>query len=1646
MANWSGEANGKNGNVTGPFYIYNKIKVERTDYDTKCKIKVYCYAVSTVGTSDMIRGKASSYSNGDYGSASDRKSISKGGTVLCQTGEFEVTRGTTDKTIRCWTRIDFDSTIYYVGNWDNASLVVTIPAVKKYTITYHSNGSTSAPSPQTKYHGTNVTLSNDVPETPIGYHFSKWNTESDGSGTDYNSGATYTENKDVVLYAQWVPNTYNIYYYNNDIENGQTETAPIIETIAYDQEWSMHVGLAPRIEYNFLKWNTKRDGTGTSYNASTPMGAYKKTSDSVYYAIWTLKKYSINYYANPSTDSSIKNIPEKQTKTHGINIDLSNFTPTRKGYDFTYWAFNKNGGTPTYAKGATYTNDKALSLYTTWTPVYCSVNYDANVPDDNPHEAVPETMPSAANVQRDLKWYIENKTPVREYHTFEGWHITRDITDTAYYPNGIGPIITANTTLYADWSRDQYSVIYNANGGTTAPSNITESCGNSVIISGEASRDSISKPYAVRFVVTASVNNEIVGNFSDNSTAPRILWGYATTTYSLNNWNTKKDGTGTSYNVQASYQGTKDSTLLLYAQWNTYEPRPTYPSITLPEIGTVENYVFKGWYRQGNQAPTVSPGVTGSFTLDEDYQYRENNAITTLYARWIPTTYTVEYSTAEFEDGVVENMPAPSSQIYRLSDNYTIPTTIPSFNFYENEETNKTYTVTYDYQNGKNTIKKMVGGKKRAFLGWKNNGDISDNPNPLYVKDEVYNPLTTTAGWTVSLLAHWGSEIDGAELPEMPQREGYTFGGWFKDLNYVDQIEIDNETGLIPPNEDRSDIVVYAKWTPWICRVQYSGLSQYNVQEWPYINKAEITITEEIPQKAPVVETYKVYREGNRTNPYEGFEAVSNFSFNNWVAKLNDTDIIYNSNQSISNAFNAEGGAIALYDEITNDFKGYQLNLVPSWNVTSTVPTLSFPEIEDDNIASWEIYKVWQDVNTNEWQEEKLITVDKNIKTYTPPADSDIAIYAVSKPDEWSITYNANGGFFDENEDTTSIIDNTSPNTILDNLILNRTNFEPTYTVIIHNEQDRITPIKEQTLTPCYTYTFNNWNTINDGSGIEYESGDSYTNRKNITLYAQWNEFLEEEGSDTISLETSLIEGYNFGGWYSDSRFNNLISSELSFDYPVTKSLDIYAKWTKKNYQIEYDINGGKIKTCPASQTKIYNQDITLSNRTPVYLDHIFIGWRSEINFEPLIKEIGGNSVQLNIYYALSDVEELIDPAADSANWNWTTTIPEPQEDAPYLWGKVAIIWPNEQQITNTAIAYIGNQYHCEIIEEYGLINVQDPGAITSWTTERPILTNNMHLYERVSIKWLTDILWPKDTYSWNRSMTLIAQWREIKTLTEWLSNWENTVASENAAGNEIVLWDGSGETHQYLNSSQLLNALYRLNNTNSYVYGEGYKLKLDLINPYGDIDDNNNVEKLSRTIFVPAKKEIINGEEKFSGYYELPAGVKVAEISMFDGAQASILYQAHMNLDYVDANTPDFYEVVEQVAGQISGLQTLNQNITTLLKTKYYAKDTNGNIAYEYSLDSWNLYSIEGPNGVEFEISTINNPSLTTYQLDSKGLFVKSTANGNKLYLDKEEQINHCILKGIFDIETNKYIISENITNKLFINYRANIVQRVYI
>lgn len=96
--------------------------------------------------------------------------------------------------------------VYYPKGTYSIDSGVTLYAqweIIKNSITYYGNAdnATNVPGWVNKNYGDSITIA--AGPTRLGYKFTGWNTKSDGKGTSYAAGATYSKNEDLILYAQW---------------------------------------------------------------------------------------------------------------------------------------------------------------------------------------------------------------------------------------------------------------------------------------------------------------------------------------------------------------------------------------------------------------------------------------------------------------------------------------------------------------------------------------------------------------------------------------------------------------------------------------------------------------------------------------------------------------------------------------------------------------------------------------------------------------------------------------------------------------------------------------------------------------------------------------------------------------------------------------------------------------------------------------------------------------------------------------------------------------------------------------------------------------------------------------------------------------------------------------------------------------------------------------------------------------------------------------------------------------------------------------------------------------------------------------------------------------------------------------------------
>jgi hypothetical protein len=77
--------------------------------------------------------------------------------------------------------------------------------INQYTASFNANGgSGTAPGQQTGDYGSYITIPDRATLSRVDWAFGGWNTEADGSGTNYAMGASYTVLNDVTFYALWI--------------------------------------------------------------------------------------------------------------------------------------------------------------------------------------------------------------------------------------------------------------------------------------------------------------------------------------------------------------------------------------------------------------------------------------------------------------------------------------------------------------------------------------------------------------------------------------------------------------------------------------------------------------------------------------------------------------------------------------------------------------------------------------------------------------------------------------------------------------------------------------------------------------------------------------------------------------------------------------------------------------------------------------------------------------------------------------------------------------------------------------------------------------------------------------------------------------------------------------------------------------------------------------------------------------------------------------------------------------------------------------------------------------------------------------------------------------------------------------------------
>ena len=348
---------------------------------------------------------------------------------------------------------DGSGTNYAEGATYSTDAVLTLyakwTALATYVVTYNTNGATSgtAPANQTKTQGINLTLAtNSGTLAKTGFSFAGWSTAADGSGTTYAGGATYSTDAVLTLYAKWTAlPTFNVTYNGNGSTFGTTPSAQT-KTQGTNLTLASNSGTLAKTGSTFAGWNTAADGSGTNYAEGA---TYSTDAALTLYAKWTaLPTYAVTYNANGATSGTA---PANQTKTQGTNLTLATNSGTlaKTGFSFAGWNTAADGSGTTYAGGATYSTDAALTLFAKWTalPTF-NVFYNGNGSSSGAVPTDAATYLSGATVSV----FGNTGTLAKTGYTFAGWNTAANGSGTTQAAASTFSMGSANVTLYAQWS------------------------------------------------------------------------------------------------------------------------------------------------------------------------------------------------------------------------------------------------------------------------------------------------------------------------------------------------------------------------------------------------------------------------------------------------------------------------------------------------------------------------------------------------------------------------------------------------------------------------------------------------------------------------------------------------------------------------------------------------------------------------------------------------------------------------------------------------------------------------------------------------------------------------------------------------------------------------------------------------------------------------------------------------------------------------------------------------------------------------------------------------------------------------------------------------------------------------------------------
>ncbi|MBA2938903.1 InlB B-repeat-containing protein [Paenibacillus sp. CGMCC 1.16610] len=206
-------------------------------------------------------------------------------------------------------------------------------------------------------------------------------------------------------------------------------------------------------------------------------------------------------------------------------------------------------------------------------------------------------------------------------------------------------------------------------------------------------------------------------------------------------------------------------------------------------------------------------------------------------------------------------------------------------------------------------------------------------------------------------------------------------------------------------------------------------------------------------------------------------------------------------------------------------------------------------------------------------------------------------------------------------------------------------------------------------------YTFRNWNTANDGTGLVYTADTNYQATTDTLLFAVWDSNVYSLSFDAqggmITPSSSVVSvtyatyvgtlpvatktGYTFMEWNTVANGTGETYTNHTWYHTAEDSI-LYARWLANQYTLHFDAQGGEVDVSEKIVTYVAPVGVL---PVPTRSEHIFIGWNTNQDGSGILYTNSTNydaASDMRLYAIWRDIDH--GGSSSSRNTTYTTNSP----------------------------------------------------------------------------------------------------------------------------------------------------------------------------------------------------------------------------------------------------------------------------------------------------------------------------------------------------------------------------------------------------